>query len=389
MVLAEKTSTLDIIKQFSELGDQILKKWSQFDYTEEALASVSAEILDDACLYRNISMFDILNIAMSQDSSLSAHQVDSTFGDLQQIVYRHSRFYIEVLYWSEGTTAIHDHAFSGAFCLLQGSSVNVEYSFHEPEKINHHFWLGRLASNVVERLDRGAIKPIYSGQKLIHSVFHLEGPTITVVVRTYQDDDAMPQFEYRGNKIRLVLDFPVELSKKVQALRFMRSLNYQGFVLNLKRIFTASPLDERYWLYRAFYTQICQDAELLRFFEDFDNERVHIISRAIREEAVFHKVINMRASVGDTDARYFLALMLNIPSWTELLRYFEQYHSGDDSIGVGHYINKIELQGLSGFDTSNALKVGGRGLSAAYSQDSVTDKNALSKLFEIRAALKS
>src|ERR1700733_7061214 len=48
----------------------------------------------------------------------------------------------------------------------------------------------------IEILETGRTVPIASGAETIHSLFHLDSPSITVVVRTQHDPGTGPQFNY-------------------------------------------------------------------------------------------------------------------------------------------------------------------------------------------------
>jgi hypothetical protein len=61
-------------------------------------------------------------------------------------VYAGRRFYVEVVFWAEGTTAIHQHSFSGAFQVLVGSSIHTLYGFERGEAVARE-----LADEAAER----------------------------------------------------------------------------------------------------------------------------------------------------------------------------------------------------------------------------------------------
>jgi hypothetical protein len=48
----------------------------------------------------------------------------ASFGDPPITLFVGPRFYIDVYYWLDSTTAIHEHGFSGAFQVLHGASVH-------------------------------------------------------------------------------------------------------------------------------------------------------------------------------------------------------------------------------------------------------------------------
>jgi hypothetical protein len=112
------------------------------------------------------------------------------------VVFDDPRFYIQILFWLDGTTQIHQHEFSGAFHVLEGSSLHAEFAFANVRPVTAHFRLGDLQLTGTELLETGRTVPITSGAGSIHSLFHLETPSVTVVVRTHSDPGTGPQFTY-------------------------------------------------------------------------------------------------------------------------------------------------------------------------------------------------
>lgn len=357
MAFVSHCTKSNILPIINDVGEAIRKNWSKYNYTEDALPEVATHELSQSALHSQIHPEDILDLALLADPSISAYQTDSNFGDLQLILYRHARFFIEVLYWVEGTTAIHDHGFSGAFTVLHGSTINAEYGFSNINKINHHFYLGELSDPIVRQLKQGSIETIYSGKRFIHAAFHLENPTISIVVRTHQDDDAMPQFEYRGKHLRIVRDFAPEFAKKIQSLRFIELNNPKKFSNCFIRVFTDSPTDDRYWMLRAFYMSLRQDIRLWEFLLNMQkDEMVHKLLDSIEEERLLIQGVKLRANIQDPDLRYFIALLLNIPTWNGLVEFVKQQDGNIHSIQG--WLNKAEnlgfnLPNISGFASSN------------------------------------
>src|SRR4030095_10603662 len=106
------------------------------------------------------------------------------------------KFHIDIYYWLDGTTTIHQHGFSGAFQVFLGSSVHSQYSFEHERRITPHFSVGRVCLNSVELLKEGDIRTIIPGRRFIHSLFHLDRPSATITIRTYETPSALPQYDF-------------------------------------------------------------------------------------------------------------------------------------------------------------------------------------------------
>ena len=67
---------------------------------------------------------------MIEQNDLSPIQSFYTFSDLPINVFKHPKFFIEVLFWSNGTTTTHSHSFTGGFYVVSGESLNVVSAFY-------------------------------------------------------------------------------------------------------------------------------------------------------------------------------------------------------------------------------------------------------------------
>ena len=181
---------------FWEMGTQVELAWRAQNYHEDVFDSIAEEILRTHDPAKKLSFTELVEW-ITQTVGLP-HQSDMSteFGQPRVTVYNGSRFYIDVLFWADGTTSIHQHGFSGAFQVVEGSSLQSTYSFRCDRKVAAHFLLGELTFVAAEYLSRGDIRPIRSGKRLIHSVFHLERPSVTIVVRTARDVENQPQYSY-------------------------------------------------------------------------------------------------------------------------------------------------------------------------------------------------
>ena len=168
---------------FEALGRRVHDEWRLVDFESRRLAAIAYEALRDARLHERVTWDGLVDWVAESPLLPTQHDLSMEFGQPPLVVYAEPRFYIEALFWTTGTTAIHQHGFSGAFTVLTGSSVQTEYAFHVRERVNAHMVLGDLEFLRATVLRRGDVQPIHSGSDLIHSVFHLETPSVTVVVR--------------------------------------------------------------------------------------------------------------------------------------------------------------------------------------------------------------
>jgi hypothetical protein len=177
---------------FDALGATIEAAFRQVNYEEERLPAIAAGALRDAKIPEQISLTDVLRWLLSSEALPQQEDIEADFGEPPITVHRGRRFHIQVLVWLTGSTSIHEHGFAGAFQVLQGSSVQSWYELHARRRINSRLLLGDVRLRGVDLLQRGDVVEIHRG--VAHSVFHLDAPSATVVVRTYSDPDRQPQY---------------------------------------------------------------------------------------------------------------------------------------------------------------------------------------------------
>ena len=141
--------------QFQLLGEEIHAKLKRRSFDEKALPAIAAEAL--SCIELE-SDFQLDQLAEFLITTKIEQQPSLEFSNLPLIVYRCEEFYIELLIWMDATTAIHQHAFSGAFRVMVGSSFHSVYEFNEHERINSQLLLGDVRLQMAEILRTGDVR---------------------------------------------------------------------------------------------------------------------------------------------------------------------------------------------------------------------------------------
>jgi hypothetical protein len=295
---------------FHHLGELIQVSWHAANFERSQFPEIASQALRQLRIQNEYSCFDLLELAASNNPGLSPLQVESLFGDFQYVPYRNGRFYIELLFWMNGTTTVHDHAFSGAFMLLQGRSIATTFSFRERERVNQNLRLGTLKAEHTQVLAPGDVSPIHSGRSLIHSVFHLDVPSITLVVRTAQDDESLPQFDYCGSGIAQSGDITQGEAKTIQALRMMAALDSATFEQHAKEMIRRANRVQRYWLFRSLFLDIkaLGEDEFAELAAELGSDFESFVP-SLQEEAAGHEIARARALIPDANARSLLAIL--------------------------------------------------------------------------------
>src|SRR5713101_3379508 len=181
---------------FQKLGSLVTRLWKERNYNEEDFPDVASRGLSELPPDQHISLWDVTKWGLTAEQLPFQIDLAAKFGQPPLTVYSGRDFRIEVLFWVEGTPAIHQHGFSGAFHVLHGSSLQSLWGFETTEQLATRLALGRVSLKKAELLRKGDSRPILAGNQMIHSTFHLDRPSLTVVVRTLGEANKQPQYTY-------------------------------------------------------------------------------------------------------------------------------------------------------------------------------------------------
>ncbi len=315
---------------FAGLGRHVLARWRAADFSLKEFPAIAhsamlerppVDFVDSPQLIREF----LLNDEQPLQSS-------SGFGQPELILFDHPRFYIQVLFWLDGTTDIHQHEFSGAFHVFAGSSLHSQYAFDNVQPVNAHFRLGDLRLTGTQLLETGSTVPILSGPGCIHSLFHLDTPSVTIVVRTRTDPGTGPQFTYLPPHVAIdpVQDDALTMRRKqlLDVLERVGDPEYPELVLAMIR---ELDFERGFFILQNGVNHLRAHGAWEEIWEAFERKHgdpsrfvVPTIEEIIRRDAI----TAMREFVEDVDHRFFLALLLNVPDRDGILEMVARRYPG-------------------------------------------------------------
>jgi hypothetical protein len=316
------------VEVFQRLGEELERRWQEKAYALDAFPQLASELLENTADVSAVGTGDILRW-IARNADLPPQQDPrSQFSDLAITFFETSRFFVSALVWLEGTTAIHQHSFSGAFRVLAGSSLHTRYSFDEERPVSDSFRLGALHREEVELLSTGSVRPIVSGQAYIHSLFHLDRPSVTLVIRTKRDDDDRPQWSYYPPGIGYdpFAGTPVTRIKKLEAVAVLLTLEAENADPELEAMLAESDLETAFNLLATLFHQIAT-TPLKRAFGAGTGERfgrllakareqhgsaIDLFASVLHEQQRQEEIIGIRAYLTSPVHRFLLALLLNV-----------------------------------------------------------------------------
>jgi len=301
---------------FRELGLTILDRWRRADLDTRAFCDIAGGALLDRPPSAHVDPMDV--VRWVHEAPLLGPQTDvpARFGQPPVTVFHCESFHIAVLFWVDGTTAIHQHGFSGAFHVMQGSSLESVFRFRPLQRYGDSLMTGELSLHGVELRQKGDVAPIRAGTEFVHSLFHLDRPSVSVVVRTPSEPMAGPQYTY--SRAGLAFDpfaRTEALERRLQTLDLLRRLDHPEF----EALATGSARRADAFLAFRLLLDLSKHVEphdryiaLLRGVKPAHAELVDaLISHAelMRREA---HIVSRRQIAKQPEHRFFLALLLNL-----------------------------------------------------------------------------
>jgi len=299
---------------FEKLGRTVLKRWRQQNFSLEVFSELAQLALDEAPPSENVDLEEIIHEFLTNDEQ--PFQTQSGFGQPELVAYNDPRFYIQILFWMEGTTKIHQHGFSGAFHVMHGSSVHSEFNFVGAQSVTPHIRIGDLRTKKIELLETGRTVPIASGRKCIHSLFHLDTPSVTVVVRTQHDPGTGPQYNYLPPHIAIDPLNPDSLTgRRAQLLDILENLNHPSYATHVKEMVESLDFERGFntLLHTMPRLQELDEWEpVLATFQNKHGELAKGVPDTLAECLRREFITQMRHHIENPDHRFFLALLMNV-----------------------------------------------------------------------------
>lgn len=347
--LAETAKTeLAGMELFTKLGDEVEAAWRDADYDELQLPAIAKQKLKEHDLPSKLTPWEVLEWAMMRPELPPQADPGANFGDPPITVYSGARFYIDVYFWFMGTTATHQHAFSGAFQVFAGSSIHSWHEFFEDDHVNVYMKYGRLDLKVCELLQVGDVQEIIAGKEYIHSLFHLDDPSVTIVIRTNKSPMFLPQYSY--HKPHLAVDpFFVQhsMTRKIQSTAALLKAKRPEADEKIIEMLGELDIHQTFHILSSLRPMLRSDKVRKLFgIENFEQRFDKIFEAAMARHGkraerlldVFERqdklsfIVERRSFVTDPELRFFLAVILNVDGRDNIFKLIRQRFPDSDPI---------------------------------------------------------
>jgi hypothetical protein len=360
------------MEEFQKLGALVENRWRAENYSEQLFPEIAAQALVEADLPARVDPWEVVRWVQTADSLPEQQDVEGRFGNPPVTLFCGPRFFIDIYYWLDGTTSIHQHSFTGAFQVLLGSSIHSRYSFREDKIINEHFSVGTLALEDVQLLKLNDVKMIRAGRNFIHSLFHLDRPSATITIRTAHTPSAALQYDYRKPHFAVNPFFrnPVMI-KKVQTVGLLMGMKHKDADAMIGDLICSSDFHTAYFVLAETYQQL-QSNEMDALFGlstgkdrfkailnrcmNVHGELTDLVLPVLEEHERQMSIIQRRSTITKDAHRFFLALVLNITSREKILELVKQRCPDQDPVEtILDWVEELGRTRVLGSKETNAL----------------------------------
>jgi len=357
---------------FQTLGAEVEDLWREQNYNEDTFPDIAAGALQRANLPSKVSAWEVVEWTLKQSELPPQKDPSGNFGDPPITVFVAPRFYIDVYFWLDGTTQIHQHGFCGAFQVLLGSSIHSWYEFDRSESVNTFFETGDMDLKVCELLKVGDVKQIFAGRQYIHSLFHLDQPSATIVVRTEKSPLHLPQFSYHKPYIALDPFFEHETTtKKLQALVPLFRVDHPDTDRLIAEILESADFQTSFSILSMAHNHLSGghlgqlfnlEGPAARFAGFLEIAKRRHGAKAARLNEVFeyrdriNDLVKRRGYVTNAEHRFFFALLLNVEGRSRILSLVkERFPDADPIDKILDWTYDLAQTRVVGVNTPNAL----------------------------------
>ena len=315
---------------FAELGRTVLSRWKAQNFSLTRFPEIAQGALEGRPPAEHVDLPILVQEFLLDDGQ--PFQTASGFGQPELVVFDDPRFYIQILFWLEGTTDIHQHKFSGAFHVLQGSSIHSSFDFQNGESITAHLRVGDLLMKETRLLDSGSTVPIVSGAGHIHALFHLDTPSVSVVVRTHTDPGTGPQFTYLPPHLAVDPFHDDALTnRRKQLLDVLEKTDDPAYPALVLEMIGQLDFERGFFILQngvSYLRALGQWEEIFHAFERKHGRLARFVAPTLDEIIRRDALAELRGTFTEAEHRFFLALLLNVPDRAVILSLVSQRFPG-------------------------------------------------------------
>lgn len=296
------------------------------DFTELATETLTAlelhRSIDPDALLKDVLVGGGVDVDFGAPEILPLHEDDD--------------FAIHAHFWVDRIATPHTHNWVGAFQPLMGSSIYGEYVFDEHERIDADFRIGALRTRRMVMLGPGDVAAVRSGLALVHSIHHVDRPSVSLSIRRNAPDHALGTLDcWRpGVAVKTVWSHgSVDARRKTLAI--IAATDPKRYDAALEAVLEHADLRTTFYLLDHGLQRHSRPERLARVA--FAQRRrlgtaVETVYRAAQDRVRSRWFVRMRSRVRTLDERFFLGLMCDAPDRTTVFRLLQAHRPGRDPV---------------------------------------------------------
>jgi hypothetical protein len=188
----------------------------------------------------------------------------------------------------------------------------------------------------IELLETGRTVPITSGRECIHSLFHLDTPSVTVVVRTHHDSGTGPQYNYLPPHIAInPMNADALTARRKQLLDVMETIDDPNYLTYLNEMMGSLDFERGFNMLRHAMPrlkELDEWDEVLATFQTKHGELASGVPDTLAECLRRETISQMRHFIINPEHRFFLALLMNVQNRADILALVSQRFPGASAI---------------------------------------------------------
>jgi hypothetical protein len=181
-------------------------------------------------------------------------------------------------------------------------------------------------------------------------VFHLETPSITVVVRTQSDPGTGPQFTYLPPHFAVDPFFQDTLTnRRKQLLDVLEAVEDPGYAQIVAEVLEELEFERGFFILQNCVVALRSSGEWDAVWEVFAKRhgaKADLAALTFEEILRRDALVALRSSVREVEHRFFLALLLNVPNAGEILRLIAERFSGPPEATLGRWVREMVEAGV-------------------------------------------
>ena len=308
------------------------------NFDQEQFADLATRHLDEFSDYNVINSYDILlwlNNTHFSPKQFSESRRGYFFGEPPVTLFYCDHFILDVYFWVNSNTDIHDHSFSGAFKVIKGATIQNTFKFNALKKYNDGMSLGKMQLSNTMLIDTPNVCiKILPGDQFIHSTIHLTKPTITLCLRTLVDTQHRSQHGYYPTGIRLL-----GLSSHWLIHDLLKLIKLEGFDLlkgeSTQLIRALSPKEKIYCIVHLLNSSL--DYAFIYELVDFISDSDSVLAESCKKLVKFYQknaAFNLDVIPDNVEKRIINMLLNNCTNANEIkncLRQLSNYNFSEES----------------------------------------------------------